>query len=78
MVIMDQGKLNKLITIIKNGNKKGNITLKYGHGNSLNLAQGGELLVTENGWITVLATDGKTHLINLESVYEIIMDVDLD
>lgn len=75
---MNQEELDKLITIIKNGNKNGDITLKYGYKGILNLAQGGELLVTENGWITVLATDGKTHLINLESVYEIIMDVDLD
>lgn len=75
---MNKEDLNTLIKMIKNGNKNGDITLKYGRGNSLNLAQGGELIVTENGWITVLDNDGKTHLINLESVYEIIMDVDLD
>lgn len=75
---MDQEDLNTLIKMIKNGNKNGDVTLKYGSKGILNLAQGGELIVTENGWIIVLDNDGKTHLINLESVYEIIMDVNLN
>ena len=76
---MNQEELNKLIKMIENGNKKGDVTLRYGSGSTLNLAQGGDLLVTENGWLTVVnRNEGKTHLINLESVYEIIMDLDLE
>ncbi len=75
---MNKEDLNTLIKMIENGNKNGDVTLKYGFGSILNLAHGGELIVTENGWITVLDNDGKTHFINLESVYEIIMDLDLE
>ena len=75
---MNQEKLENLIKIIKNGTQKGDVTLKYGRGDSLNLHPGGELIITDDGWITVVnKNNGKTHLINLESVYEIIMDLDL-
>ena len=76
---MNQEKLENLIKMIENGNQNGDVTLKYGRGDSLNLHRGGELIITEDGWITVVNNnDGKTHLINLESVYEIIMDLDLE
>lgn len=76
---MNQEKLENLIQMIKNGNQNGDVTLKYGHGGSLNLHPEGELIITEDGWITVVNTNnGKTHLIDLESVYEIIMDLDLE
>ena len=76
---MNQEDLNKLIKIIETGNKKGNVTLKYGSGGILNLAQGGELTVTENGWLCVVNNENnKVHYINLETVYEIILSLDLE
>ncbi|WP_458406026.1 hypothetical protein [Methanobrevibacter sp.] len=76
---MNQEKLDSLIHQIKKENKKGDLTLKYGNGDSVILRQGGAPMITDDGWLCVVNNENdKVHYINLETVYEIIMNLNLE
>ncbi len=75
---MNQEKLDALIQQIKKENKNGDLTLRYGNGDSILLRQGGAPMITNDGWLTVVNNENnKVHYINLETVYEIIVELNL-
>lgn len=73
---MNQEKLENMIQQIKKENQKGDLTLRYGNGDSLILRQGGSPMITNDGWLCVVNNKSdEVHYINLETVYEIIMEL---
>ncbi len=73
---MNQEKLENMIQQIKKENQKGDLTLRYGNGDSVILRQGGSPMITNDGWLCVVNNKrDEVHYINLETVYEIIMEL---
>ena len=72
---MNQEKVNVLIDKIRNELEKFNITLKYGAGDEIKLLCLSNPIITSDGWLIIKDHDNKQEkYINLESVYELILD----
>lgn len=75
---MDQRKVNDLGDKILSELEKFNVTLKYGYGDQITLKVGSKLVITKDGWLIILSDDNKEQkYIDLESVYELILDVNV-
>lgn len=75
---MDQRKVNDLREKIIDELEKCNVTLKYGSGDQVFLKAGNKPMITKDGWLVYSSEDfKKQHYINLESVYELILDVNI-
>ncbi len=75
---MDQEKLDGLCEKILSEVEKFNVTLKYGSGDQVTLPAGNKPMITGDGWLILLTDDNKEQkYIDLESVYELILDVNV-
>lgn len=73
---MNQRKVNDLGDKILSELENFNVTLKYGHGDLITLKLGSKPMITKDGWLIILSEDTKEQkYIDLESVYELILDV---
>ena len=75
---MDYRKVSDLSEKILDELEKFNVTLKYGSGDQVTLPAGNKPMITGDGWLILLTDDNKEQkYIDLESVYELILDVNV-
>lgn len=75
---MDQRKVNDLGEKILSELENFNVTLKYGYGDQISLKVGSKPMITKDGWLIILSENTKEQkYIDLESVYELILDVNV-
>ena len=75
---MNLEKLDGICDKILSEVEKFNVTLKYGYGDQVTLKAGNKPMITGDGWLILLNEDKKHQkYIDLESVYELILDVNV-
>lgn len=75
---MNPEKLDGICDKILSEVEKFNVTLKYGYGDQVTLKAGNTPMITGDGWLILLTEDNKHQkYIDLESVYELILDVNV-
>ena len=72
---MKKEKIEKLIVRITSGVQNRNLALKYGYGEYLTISKGNIPVIVDNEWLCLVEEyTHKVHYIDIETVYEIILD----